>query len=131
MKNLLILLTIFTLVFQSCDNDDDPIEDVIVSPLAGNWSGTYDGDDSGTWTMEISDTGEWLKGTSFSNNSQQFVKSISLTNNADGTSTGVSENGTISTNTTSGTSITGTWYNPNFIKANGEPISGTLEGSKD
>ena len=72
MKNLLILLTIFTLVFQSCDNDDDPIEDVIVSPLAGNWSGTYDGDDSGTWTMEISDTGEWLKGTSFSNNSQQF-----------------------------------------------------------
>ena len=93
-----------TLTFQSCSSDDDPI----ISPVAGTWSGTYDGDDSGTWTVEYSDSGDFVKGSSYSNNAQESFATVSATYTADGVGTSVSENGTVGTTQTIGTNITGT-----------------------
>ena len=132
MKNLLLLFVLFTLVFQSCNNDDDDeIGDAIVSPFAGTWSGTYAGDDSGTWSMEVSDSGDFIKGSSFSNNAQQSQVTISATFNADGSSTSESENGTIGTSQLTGSTLTGTWVNPNFTNASGVALNGTSTGSKE
>lgn len=127
MKNLIILLTLFTLVFQSCNNDDDdPIaEDVIISPYAGMWKGTYDGDDSGTWWAEVSESGDPIRGGSYSNNAglSQGNKSGSIS--ADGLWLNVANNGTEGRSQIEGNKVTGTWYNPN------NNLSGTSEGSKE
>jgi len=132
MKNLIMFLAVFTLVFQSCNNDDDDqIDDAIVSPYAGTWSGTYAGDDSGTWTMLISDSGVFVSGSSYSNNAQESQTTISSTVNADGSTTSVSENGTIGTGQFDGNKITGTWVNPNFTNASGVALNGTSTGSKE
>ena len=56
MKKLFFLsLFAMTLLTLSCSKDD---EDKAINPnLVGNWSGTYDGDDQGVWTVTVSSTG--------------------------------------------------------------------------
>lgn len=56
MKKLFILpLLAIVLITVSCSKDD---EDKAINPnLVGNWSGTYDGDDEGVWTVNVSRTG--------------------------------------------------------------------------
>ena len=125
MKKLLLILTVVTLTFQSCSSDDDDSDGPEISPFAGIWSGTYAGDDSGTWTMEWSDSGIFVKGSSFSNNAQESFATTSATINADGVGTSVSENGTLGTSQTTGNKVTGTWINPNF------DISGTITGTRE
>ena len=121
-----MFLAVFTLVLQSCNNDDDDqIEDAIVSPYAGTWSGTYAGDDSGTWTMEISDSGVFVQGSSFSFNAGQSFPTASATLNPDGSGTSVSSNGTLGTSQITGDTLTGTWYNPN------NNLRGTSTGSRE
>ncbi len=111
MKNLLLMLTVVTLTFYSCTNDDD--DDIpVISPYAGTWSGTYDGDDSGTWITVISDSGKLVKGSSYSNNAQQTFGQAAQTITADGVGKGTSSNGTWSDSQFTGNNVTGTWYNP-------------------
>ena len=124
MKKLLLLLTVFTLTFYSCDNDDDDL-DLLESPYAGTWSGTYTGDDTGTWIIEISKSGEFIKGSSYSHNARRTQGYKSVTINADGSSTSVAENGTIGTGQfTEDNTSTGTWHNPN------NNLRGISRGSK-
>lgn len=94
-----------------------------ISQFAGTCSGTFDGDDTGTWTFEISDTGEFVSGSAYSNNGNQTVATISTTIAADGSGTSTSENGTIGVFQITGNTLTGTWVNGN--------IGGTWSGSRE
>ena len=122
MKKFLFFLTIITFTFYSCTSDD---EDPTISPFAGTWSGTYDGDDSGTWILVISDSGKLVKGSSFSNNAQATTGTAATTVAADGSVKSTSSNGTWSTSQIVGNSLTGTWYNPS------NKLRGTHEGSRE
>ncbi len=106
----------------SCNNDDD---DPVASPYAGTWSGTYDGDDTGTWILVISDGGTLVKGSGYSNSSQQTVGSASFYVTADGVGKGVDSSGILSFSQFTGNKVTGTWRFPN------RSASGTLTGSRD
>ena len=64
MKKLFFLsLLAMTLVTISCSKDDEA--KAINPSLVGNWSGTYDGDDQGVWTVTVSSTGN-VNGTASS-----------------------------------------------------------------
>ena len=79
MKNLLLVLTLITLTFLSCSKNDDDTPPT--SLYAGSWSGTYSGDGSGTFTMNV---------TEASTLSGSFVKTTGSVFNFTGT---VAENG--------------------------------------
>ena len=95
------------------------------SPFAGTWSGTYSGDDTGTWIMVISDSGTFVSGSSYSNNAMETILTISATINVDGSVTSVTENGSTSESQITGDDLEGTWENT------AKGISGTLIGSRE
>ena len=121
MKKLFLILTVITLTFYSCTNDDD--DDSMVSPFAGTWSGTFDGDDSGTWILVWSDDGKFVKGSSFSNNAQRTTGTAAQTITPDGIGKGTSSNGTWSTGQFVGNNVSGTWVN--------NSLTGTFTGSRE
>ena len=51
MKKLLLLTFIFTLF--ACSGGDDDNDNTTNSEFQGEWSGTFSGDDNGTWTAGI------------------------------------------------------------------------------
>jgi hypothetical protein len=93
------------------------------SQFAGTWSGTYDGDDDGTWIMVISAAAEFVSGSSYSNNANATFAQVAGTVEADGSTTSTSENGTQGVGQIIGENSTGTWVNGS--------ISGTAIGSRE
>jgi hypothetical protein len=99
-----------------------------ISQFAGTWSGTYDGDDTGTWTFVVSVNSIVTESTAFSNNANATQQGeVGGTIPADGGVVGIAPNGTETTAQITGETLNGTWINPNVSNNFG----GTLTGSRE
>ncbi len=98
-----------------------------ISPFAGTWSGTYSGDDSGTWTNVVSVNSIVIESSFFSNNANATQQgNVGGMISAGGSWTDTLENGTIGVYQITGDTLNGTWTNPSQNN-----ISGTLTGSRE
>ncbi|MBA5792132.1 hypothetical protein H1R17_04395 [Flavobacterium sp. xlx-214] len=53
------ILSALTFGFVSCDSkDDDTKQENTINNFVGNWSGTFSGEDAGTWSMKVQETGK-------------------------------------------------------------------------
>jgi len=120
---LFLVLIAVTLIFQACSSDDvnDPITEI--SQYAGTWSGTYNGDDNGTWTITFSADGLFVSGSGYSNVADVTFKTTSATVTADGGITSRAENGTVGTAQVNGDTVNGTWVNGD--------VSGSMTGQRE
>lgn len=125
MNKLSFLLLAFILCLVSC-GDDEQISDARIL-AAGQWSGTFSEDDSGTWTMSIASNGT-LTGELLSTNVPDIAFLGTGTVTKDGqimASIMVSTSTSEMIGTINETSSSGNWSN----SASG--IGGTWEGSKN
>lgn len=109
MKNsLFILLTILPLVFFSCSKDDD---ESFVSDYKGEWSGTYEGSDKGTWSVTIDANGN-ITGEAISDYSFTYTLSGTVNDGGDfNATTGSASNNTTFTGKLYETEGYGSWEN--------------------
>ncbi|AEV33703.1 hypothetical protein Oweho_2740 [Owenweeksia hongkongensis DSM 17368] len=118
-KAILALFTVSTLLF-SCKKSE-------YKEYEGNWSGTYTGDDTGSWTINIDDEGK-AEGTAVSDSVPFFTFSgegeISKSGAVDAT-VELFGNRIRFVGQASGNSMSGTW---NHI---GEDFEGTWKGKKN
>ncbi len=96
-----------------------------ISPFAGTWSGTFAGDDTGSWVMVISANGDLVSGSFYSNNVNATVLVISGTLTPNGYLTTINEIGGTNEGQITGETISGTWVNASA------GISGTWTGSRE
>lgn len=121
---LFVGLSTLFITTTSCSKDDDKDDDS-GNEFAGAWSGTYTGDDAGTFQVTINSQGSISGNGASSLTGESFTLSGSVDNSGDfsasigSTSSGASFNGSIS-----GSSMSGTWQNPIFDE------SGTFTGNK-
>lgn len=126
MKKIAIKLSIsifMIMLVTACSNDDTDVMDV---PFAGEWSGTFSGGDSGTWSITIGNSGS-VTGEVFSNNLQGSleVKGTVDTRGDFRATAGSAENGATYTGTFTENSGSGEWENT------ADQISGIWEGSRN
>ncbi len=126
MKNVLkITFLLLTTLIISCSSDDsdDNQQELL---FAGEWSGTFSGDDSGTWSATIGASGT-VSGQAFSNNAQDiFPLTGTLATDGEFRATaGTAENGATFIGTFTVDSSSGTWENT------ADQISGTWTGSRN
>jgi len=117
---LLLILLIFSIFSCSKRNDNS------TNPLAGNWSGTFTGDISGTWAAIISESGT-VTGTAFVTN-LSIVSGLNGNVSSDGkfnATVGTTSLGYIFDGQLNGNSGSGTWKNSD------ETESGTWSGNKN
>jgi hypothetical protein len=127
-KILSVLLLCLTLSVFNCSgsDDNDTEEEFSLIVIAGPWSGTFDGGDSGTYSVIVSTDGT-VAGTAFSNDLQQNLAlngTIDDDGNLDAV-VGSAANGASFTGKFRATTSSGTWNNPNLN------LSGTWTGIKD
>jgi len=126
-KILLVLCLSTVISVSSCSkSDDNETETINLSIIAGNWSGTFEGGDSGTYTVVVNANGT-VTGTAFSNDLQQTL-ALNGTIDDDGNFdavVGSAANGATFTGEFRATTSSGTWNNPNLNS------SGTWSGTKD
>ncbi|UGS22930.1 hypothetical protein [Flavobacterium channae] len=113
MKNLLkkaVLILILIINF-SCLNNDDSSSN-INSNFVGNWSGTFNGDDTGTWDVNVSSNGT-VSGTAYSITfSDNYQIQGSVNNNGELTATiGTSDVGGEFIGQLNGNNANGIWNN--------------------
>ena len=123
-KKILLLLLISSILL-SCSSNGDDTNELDIEELSGNWFGTFEGDDSGTWAVFAYPDGR-VTGTAVSNNLQQ---TLSIEGNIDDQGNldavlGSAENGASFTGKFTTTSSSGTWNNPS------SNVSGTWSGEK-
>lgn len=126
MKKTAIKRSIFMIIIvltTACSNDDAAMMNV---PFAGEWSGTFSGGDSGTWSITIDANGS-VTGEVFSDNLQGL---LDIKGNVDTTgdfraTAGSAENGATFTGNFSSNSGQGNWENTM------DEISGTWEGNRN
>ncbi len=98
------------------------------SPFAGTWSGTYDGDDTGTWVFVVDVNSIVTESTAFSNNANATQQGeVGGMIPASGVVTATAPNGTQTTAQITGDTLNGTWVNPT-VSPN---FGGTLTGSRE
>lgn len=132
MKNILLKTSLLVVLFvgiTSCNSEDEPhVHENKLEKFKGNWSGTFEGGDTGNWTASIDETGK-ATGTVTSNSIPDV--NFELTGN-------IQENGTINvsysysgqqvgtmTGTLTETSGSGTWNSPV------QDLNGTWTGTKN
>ncbi len=127
MKNLLLALTLITLTFLSCSNEDDDPPLSVTPPdtslYAGTWSGTFSGDSSGTFTSTVFGNGTAKHnyigpggpGIGAGSISKSGELRISFSNGG----------GSVSQLNAETEVLTGTWHNPD------NTLTGTTIGTKD
>ena len=112
-----------------CENDDnsgsgseDP--DAGVTQFAGNWSGTYTGEENGTWSCTADSSGAIHGSTSGPYGNFSLVGSVTSDGNfaatAGDVTTGASFTGQMSTTG----AMNGTWHNPSY------GLRGTFTGTR-
>ena len=73
MKNTIKILALFMVLSTvSCSSDGDDANAFDIEELSGNWFGSFEGDDSGTWAVFAYPDGR-VTGTAVSNNLQQTL----------------------------------------------------------
>lgn len=93
------------------------------NPFAGTWTGTFTGNDSGTWTVYINDKGTVSGGGTSVVANGPFIISGKINNTGNMVATfGTSSLDGTFNGTMSGTQATGTWFNGNYL--------GTWTGTK-
>jgi hypothetical protein len=133
MINKVLKLTLFIFVsalfMASCQEDEpaaDPQPVDTSNPYMGDWEGTFEGDDNGTWNIVVDKEGDFT-GQLFSENAQSnhpmngsFAEdgTLTATIDVDGVIIDFTGKGT------NGNTASGTWSNPAFM------ISGTWSGNK-
>lgn len=123
MKNTIkILVVLLTLINLGCSSDGDEVVEI---DFYGNWFGTFDGDDSGTFSVFIHEDGS-VTGDALSN---ELQRTTSLTGNIDSSGNfeavlGSADSGASFKGRFTENSASGTWDNPEFQS------SGTWTGSK-
>ena len=124
MNKYLILFVFSISILSSCSSDEEITDVRILSE--GNWSGTYVGDDMGTWTMVISSNGS-LTGELYSTNVEMaFTGTGNVTENGDiEAAIMVTSSTSVMMGRINGNNSSGTWVNEQG------GISGTWSGSKD
>ena len=131
MKNLFLLLVVFIFAFQSCSDSEDDIEKTtpsVTSPFAGSWSGTFDGDDTGTWRFVVDVNSNITEASSFSNNASRTFQGATGSKISDSGLVTITESfGVVSNMRLTGDILTGTWVNPT-VSSN---FGGTLSGSRN
>ena len=125
MKNLIYLFLAVTIVACSGGGDDDT-NNTTNSEFQGEWSGTFSGDDNGTWTAGISSNGD-VSGTAYSTT---FADNYSLEGSVSSSGQFQATFGTSSVGgefigQLNGNSGSGTWVNT------GAMMNGSWSGSKD
>lgn len=127
---LFAVLAVAVFTISSCSKDETeptPTPTNTDSPYMGNWEGTFDGGDDGTWAMTVDKAGA-LTGTFYSNNS---METYSYTGNVDSKgaiTADISVNGVTldfsGQASADAKTASGTWGNPSI------PITGTWTGAK-
>ena len=129
MKKTIKFFTAILIVFfvLSCSSDDDNNSQSLSVEIVGNWSGTFSGGDTGTWNINVSESGA-VTGSGFSTTFQEnytFEGNVNLDGQLNATfgtsSTGATFIGVLNTNGTG----SGTWNNSDA------DLSGNWEGDKD
>ena len=123
MKKLLLLSAL--LIF-ACSSDDSSNNNYNSSQFEGDWSGTFDGGDSGTWTVTVDSNGSAV-GNGFSNLLEEpFSATGTFSSNGSVTlTTGNASTGATFTGQATSSSVDGVWNNE------GAELSGTWSGSKN
>lgn len=122
----LFLLVGLTLFGCSGSDDNDTEEEFSLILIAGSWSGTFDGGDSGNYSVVVGTDGT-VTGTAFSNDLQRNLAlngTIDDDGNLDAV-VGSAENGASFTGKFRATTSSGIWRNPSLN------LTGTWEGTKD
>ena len=129
MKNLLLALTLITLTFLSCSkkDDDTPPPTPDTSLYQGFWSGTYSGDLSGTFSMNVTEIGtltgsfvEFPSGSVLSGSgtlTESGILSITFLTEHGGSATGTFNAAT--------SVVSGDWTNPHPHNGGNGTFSGT------
>lgn len=123
MKTKLFFLILLSFSIFSCEKDESTDYRVLA---AGEWSGTFEGDDMGTWTMSIKSDGTLTGGLLSTNVPGTTFPGTGIVS-ADGS---ISANIQVSTSTSAmtgkinGNEMNGTWSNSTT------GIFGTWKGSK-
>lgn len=124
MKKLLLLTLAFTLF--ACSGGDDLNNSATNSVFQGEWSGTFSGDDNGTWTGTVDENGNIIGvaiSTTFNDTytaSGTFSSDGNVSITVGSVDTGALFEGQATSNT-----VTGTWVN------SGAMMNGIWSGSKD
>ena len=118
--NIILFIALLGFAFNSCKDETTtpkPVVPVYVFPYAGDWTGTYAGDDQGTVSIAIDSIGN-LAGSAYSEN---VMTTFTLSGTVDSSgnltaasaSTGATFAGKLTPTTGSGTwvnnTISGTW----------------------
>lgn len=123
------LFSALTFGFVSCNSkDDDTTQEIKIDNYVGNWSGTFSGEETGTWTMKVQETGKITGEVIYNSNN---IMDLEIRGR-------VSENGTVNTTThygnmnigtfngtMKGNSASGIWVD------NDDDTEGTWKGSKN
>ena len=123
MKKLTLILSL--LIF-ACSSDDSSNNNYNSSQFEGDWSGTFDGGDSGTWTVTVDSNGSAV-GNGYSNLLEEsFSATGTFSSNGSVTlTTGNASTGATFTGQANSISVDGVWNNE------GAELSGTWSGSKN
>lgn len=127
MKYLVVILTAVFMLSCSSDDDNSTNSTAIPTEIVGNWSGTFSGDDNGSWNINVSTTGI-VSGSGYSTTFlESYVfdgtvnSSGSITATVGTADTGATFVGVLNTNGT----CSGTWDNQDLV------MNGTWQGSKN
>ena len=125
MRNILYL-SLALLIFACSSGGDDDNNNTTNSEFQGEWSGTFSGDDNGTWSAGINSNGD-VSGTAYSTT---FADNYSLEGSVSSSGQfqatfGTSSAGGEFTGQLNGNSGSGTWVNT------GAMMNGSWSGSKD
>lgn len=124
--NLFTLLMFLLFAAGSCSDKTTPEPENTDHAAMGDWSGTFEGGDNGTWQMTVDSEGAF-SGSFFSTNSQSSnsIDSGFVDDNG-AMSAVINVNGVILdfSGQVTGNSASGTWGNPSIN------ITGTWTGSK-
>ena len=124
MKKLLLLTLAFTLF--ACSGGDDDNNSTTNSVFQGEWSGTFSGDDNGTWTGTVDENGN-LIGVAIST-TFNVTYTASGTFSSDGNisiTVGSVDTGALFEGQATSNTAIGTWVNT------GAMMNGSWSGSKD
>ena len=120
------LLLIFALIFFACSSDDSTNNNYNSSQFEGEWSGTFDGGDMGTWTCTVNSDGSAV-GNVYSNLLEEsFSATGTFSSNGNvSLATGNASTGATFTGQANSSSVNGVWNNE------AAELSGTWSGNRN